>query len=359
MTTELTPEFATSIRGYDRIQVDDYVDTLREWLDTATARMQAAEGEAVQLREQVGRLRQHASELESEANQQPPRSLAAAGDRIARILALAEEGAEAAHVDAEGAANELLARAQRDADERARASLARQAEIEAWVAQATGQVEQIVGQAEQRAAMAAAQVTSEAEAGAAAHLTQAEQRATDLIQQAQAEAAKITEAASAEHARALLEMASHREDLSGQIRALEAQRNEVLAALTGLRESLHRTIGQLPGDPLPARHFAAGQTEVGAKSQAAEPDMATGQPLEPETLADQPQDPDKATGQYQAAGRPAAVTEQIAIDGKLPSNDQPASAGDPDNTMLFDQHASGPADASAQPNGSQHHRFDP
>jgi vacuolar-type H+-ATPase subunit I/STV1 len=352
MTTDLTPEFTTSIRGYDRIQVDDYVDTLREWLDTATARMQSAEGEVIQLREQVGRLRQQATELESEANQHPPRSLAAAGDRIARILALSEEGAAAVQVDAEAAANELLARAQRDADERSRASLARQAEIEAWVAQATGQVEQIVGQAEQRAAMAAAQVTSEADARAAAHLAQAEQRATELVQQAQAEAARISEASSAEHARALLEMAAHREDLSGQIRALEAQRDEALAALTGLRESLHRTIGQLPGSPSQARHFVAGEPAVATQADAApEPEKATA-PL------NSAQEPARVASESEHADEDPTQVDLTAFEHTLPSSDETAPAGDPDNTVLFDQHASGPADASAGPNGSHHHRQD-
>lgn len=273
MTTELTPEFTTSLRGYDRIQVDDYVDTLREWLDAATARMQAAEADASQLRDQSMRLRQRLAELEADAGQEPPRSLNALGDRVARILALAEEGAQAVQASAEAAAAELVTQAQHDAEETIRSTRARQVEIEAWLSQTTRQADQLVAQAEERAALAAAQLTSDAETKAAATAAVADQRARQTIAQAEAEAAGLTEAAQAERARTLQELAAKREELTGHIRSLEAQRDEVLAALTGLRESLHRTIGHLPS-------AAAAPAAPAAPVAAPEPPTAEAEPAD-------------------------------------------------------------------------------
>jgi cell division septum initiation protein DivIVA len=298
MTTELTPEFTTSLRGYDRIQVDDYVDTLREWLDAATARMQAAEADASQLREQTMRLRQRVAELEADADQEPPRSLNALGDRIARMLALADESAQAVQAGAESAAAELVTQAQADAEELIRSTRARQAEIEAWLSQTTRQADQLVAQAEERAALAAAQLTSDAEARAAATAAMAEQRAQELIARAESDAAELTDAAEADRARTLHELAAKREELTGHIRSLEAQRDEVLAALTGLRESLHRTIGHLP-------------SAAAANPPAANPPAAA-QPAE---------EADRATA---AADEPLDLTEASA-------------AGRPDETLLFDQ----------------------
>jgi cell division septum initiation protein DivIVA len=252
MTTDLTPEFTTSLRGYDRIQVDDYVATLREWLDTATARLERAEIEAGRLRDQVGQLQRRAADVEAQADQEPPRSVAALGDRVARLLSLAEEAAVAVEASAEAAALELVNQARIDADEVTLAARTRQSEIEAWLEQANRQAAIVVGQAEERAAAAAATITSEAEARAASREGQAEWRAREMVEQAQTEAAGIAEAARVERVRVLQELAAQREELTRQINSLEAQRNEVLTALTDLRESLHRTLGQQPAGISPS-----------------------------------------------------------------------------------------------------------
>ena len=62
LTPETTPEFSVTVRGYDRAQVDEYIDWIREWLGNATSRMKAAEGESAQLREQLREDGRHAIE---------------------------------------------------------------------------------------------------------------------------------------------------------------------------------------------------------------------------------------------------------------------------------------------------------
>ena len=130
MTTELTPQFAVTVRGYDRAQVDDYVDTLRNWHGNATARMQAAETEAAQLREQVVRLRQRVADLEQQTGQEPPRTITALGDRVTRILQLAEEAAAETRSEAESEARIIVAKAEDQAEAVASATRARQVEVE-------------------------------------------------------------------------------------------------------------------------------------------------------------------------------------------------------------------------------------
>jgi cell division septum initiation protein DivIVA len=239
MTTELMPQFATTLRGYDRIQVDSYVETLREWLETATARMEAAQAESLQLHQHVAWLRQRVAEFEAQSSHEPPRSVSALGDRVARILGLAEESAEAVRASAETTATEVVSKAHEEAAELSRASQLRQAEAEAMLAEATRQTEETVHRAEELAAQAAARVA---------------------------------------------------ERLDDQIRTLEAQRDGVLATLASLRESLQRAIGQLPADPqaeVPAAAGPAGRNGAPARGSARRTDATvTDGPMTSGTVTD-------------------------------------------------------------------------
>ena len=40
------PRFASAVRGYDRLQVDDYVERLHQWIEQADARAQQCEAAA-------------------------------------------------------------------------------------------------------------------------------------------------------------------------------------------------------------------------------------------------------------------------------------------------------------------------
>jgi cell division septum initiation protein DivIVA len=252
MTTELTPQFAVTVRGYDRAQVDDYVDTLRNWHGNATARMQAAETEAAQLREQVVRLRQRVADLEQQTGQEPPRTITALGDRVTRILQLAEEAAAQTRTEAEAEARIIVSKAQDEAESIARASRARQVEVDTFLTSATEQAQQAVQQAEQRASEAAARLTSEAEARAAERETEAKQRSQQIVAEAEANRARVLEQLAAEQARA-------RADVDG----LRGKRDEIRAGLTHLQESLHTTLKELPSDQPAAAEDNAGAPDIG------------------------------------------------------------------------------------------------
>lgn len=86
-----TPEFTVAMRGYDRLQVSDYIERLRDY--------------AAELEDRVARAETRAAEADralGEAN-----TPAALAPRLERILALAEEEAaetrRAAHEDADDA----------------------------------------------------------------------------------------------------------------------------------------------------------------------------------------------------------------------------------------------------------------
>jgi cell division septum initiation protein DivIVA len=258
MTTELAPEFAVTVRGYDRVQVDEYVDTLREWLGNATLRMEAAEGENAQLREQVMMLRNRLTQLDQQLGDTPPRSMQALGDRVTRILELAEEGAIAVQADADAEAVSILGRARQDAVDLVRAAQTRQVEMEAFIAGASEQAAALVHQAEAQGAEAAQRMLTEAEARAKASDAEAASREAQAAERARA----IVADAEAERERTLAHLKEEQDAIAAELQRLSAERDEVRDGLTRLREHLHRTISDLASAPPPPQD-TGGPTSAG------------------------------------------------------------------------------------------------
>ncbi|MDQ1358229.1 MAG: hypothetical protein QOJ52_1678 [Acidimicrobiaceae bacterium] len=240
MTTELAPQFAVTVRGYDRPQVDDYVDTLREWLGNATLRMEEAESENAHLREQVALLRNRLGQVDQHLNDSPPRSMQALGDRVTRILQLAEEGAIAVQADADAEAVAVIGRARQEAADLIATAQTRQADMEAFIAGAADQATVLVQQAEARATESANRLLAESEAQAAGREAQAAERGQAVVAEAEAQRGRI-----------LTQLREEQEAMRAELHRLEAERDEMRDGLTRLRESLHRTIAELPGGAPP------------------------------------------------------------------------------------------------------------
>ncbi|MHB8294041.1 MAG: hypothetical protein ACYDH5_05330 [Acidimicrobiales bacterium] len=122
------PEFAVALRGYDRAQVEDYVTKQSRWLEAAQARTEAAEEQLAAATGKVEDLRRKLRALEHQNLSSPPPSIEALGERVARILSEAWEAAEELRKEAESdaataraRADELLARTEATARERAAA----------------------------------------------------------------------------------------------------------------------------------------------------------------------------------------------------------------------------------------------
>jgi len=234
-TTELAPQFAVTVRGYDRAHVDDYVDTLREWLANATQRMEAAEFDSGQLREQVVTLRSRLAQLERQLGDGPPKTIEALGDRVSAILRLAEEGASTVQADADAEAVAIIGRARQEAADLIRDSQGRKAEMDAFIAGAADQAATMVQQAESRGAEAANRLLSEAEMRATTRETEARERSLAMAAEAEAQRDRI-----------LSQLHDDETTIRAELRRLAGDRDEVIKGLTRLRESLHRTISELP-----------------------------------------------------------------------------------------------------------------
>src|SRR5581483_11847029 len=87
-TTQLPdhPEFALVMRGYDRLQVDDYIERLTEWLAEAEHRQQRSEDDAKRLVAEVDARDRHIGELERERVASPGAVIEATAADVARLL---------------------------------------------------------------------------------------------------------------------------------------------------------------------------------------------------------------------------------------------------------------------------------
>lgn len=130
------PEFAVAVRGYDRAQVDDYLDRLHRWLADADARTATAEAVRDAPARDLSALRDRLASAEQRAGAPTPESMSAFGERIGQLLQGAVDAAE-----------ELRARAVAETDEQRRALAA---ERERVLAQARAEAEQVLDRARRR-----------------------------------------------------------------------------------------------------------------------------------------------------------------------------------------------------------------
>jgi DivIVA domain-containing protein len=100
--TKRRPEFTTSIRGYDRLQVDDYIDRLHNLLTHAERRAREAESEL--------EFREAESDLDLSRH-------ATIGPRVGQILDLAIAESKELRARIKQQSDALLARARREAED--------------------------------------------------------------------------------------------------------------------------------------------------------------------------------------------------------------------------------------------------
>ncbi len=247
--TAETSGFDVVLRGYDRRQVDDYLDRVEVALTEADER-HAADGERITtLEKQVAEVQDSLTATERRASGAPePASLLTA--RLAEMLRLAEEEAAAirdgATTEAEqvvGTAKEQAAResGERDAALRKReqevaraaetaetSTLQAQKDSEAVRTKAQGEADQLRSAADQEART----VRGDARAESEQLVAQARQDVQTLHEQARQEAAVIT----AEARR--------------QVDELGAQRDAIAVQLQNLRDAVSAAVAPLGGSPV-------------------------------------------------------------------------------------------------------------
>jgi DivIVA domain-containing protein len=138
-TKTTSPSFTVSLRGYDRMEVDEYLDSLAE----ALGQVELAEQRCQGLQAEVDRQKARISDLERRMNSEIPRNGVVLGERIAILLRSAEETASDTldRADEEARRTEEAAEAKgsgiiADAERRA---TARTRQIEQWADQVISQ----------------------------------------------------------------------------------------------------------------------------------------------------------------------------------------------------------------------------
>ena len=138
-TKTTSPSFTVSLRGYDRMEVDEYLDSLAQ----ALGQVELAEQRSQGLLAEVDRQKARIADLERRIHSEVPRNGVVLGERIAILLRSAEEtaGETMNHADeearrtkatAEASAADIIADAERRATARTR-------QIEQWADQVISQ----------------------------------------------------------------------------------------------------------------------------------------------------------------------------------------------------------------------------
>jgi DivIVA domain-containing protein len=215
-TNTTPPSFTVSLRGYDREEVDEYLDSLAD----ALGRVEQAEESARRLQAHVGRLNARIKELEERIRSDTPRSGAALGERIAQLLSEAEQAA----VDTVAAAKEEAAQIIAGAEARA-------VEAEELMRSVTARAEGEARRIEAAARGEASEIVAEAESRAAARTRQIEQWADQVISHTRAEEARM-----------IVERQKADDAARARLDALADQRTAATRTLTDLRDALTRAV---------------------------------------------------------------------------------------------------------------------
>ncbi|HET6963497.1 MAG TPA: DivIVA domain-containing protein [Acidimicrobiales bacterium] len=236
------PSFTVSLRGYDRMEVDEYLDSLAE----ALGQVEEAEERSRGLQAHIERLNVRIAELEDRIRADVPKTGGILAERISIMLRTAEETAADTINRAEAASAEMLEKAHEDvasAEDRARGAIAR-GEEQARRLEAAARAE-------------AAEIVAEAEGRASTRTRQIEQWAEQVISHTRAEEARM-----------LAEQQDKREQCEAELQALTEQRDAVAASIAQLREALGQALG-LVGTGKAAALKAGLQTDGPGGAEAA------------------------------------------------------------------------------------------
>lgn len=256
------PTFDLSLRGYDRRQVDEYLDRLEHTLSVTQADRDGVSARTQALQRRVDELQAEIESSRQELLESARPTYAGLGDRVAQLLRLAEEEAEQLRAEAlrdvshiRDNADELLAEAEQRAAMAERdfesALAARRQQAEQEDADKRNDLQRQLKAAEDRltgSEMAASEVAAAAQAQAAQLRRDAEQHAAALVHAARHDAERIMVEArnEAEHILVTANTAAEqrRKDSDAEIAQLVRRRDTIHQQLASVREVL----GGLPVD---------------------------------------------------------------------------------------------------------------
>ena len=214
--------FDVVLRGYDRRQVDDYLDRVEAALNDADARHAEDAQRLTALESQVIDMHERLADAERRAEGRPEPA-PVVGDRIAAMLRLADEEATALRDAARQETERVIAEAQLQAGQQSAKRTAELDQRERDIATAAEDADEIRRQAQQDAEAVRAR---------------AEEEAVATRQQAQEELRRLHEAGQ-------LEAAAMTTEARRQVEDLSRQRDAIAAQLQSLRDTLAGAVGPL------------------------------------------------------------------------------------------------------------------
>ena len=224
-TPSPTPRFATVVRGYDRLQVDDYVEHLHRWIEQADYRAQQCELAATRANSEAEQLRRRLASVDAGTLTATPESMKALGDRVGSIMQSSFQAAKDLHRRAEDQARARAAAAEENATQ--------------IIAEATLRAEEL-SRAAEGLFVQAQEALAGANTAASREVEEAEARAAtagqELLERARSEA------------RELARLTSEEEQVRReQLAVLDEHRNRVMEEIS----VLHKRLGSI-GDGLTA-----------------------------------------------------------------------------------------------------------
>jgi vacuolar-type H+-ATPase subunit H len=233
-----SPSFTVTLRGYDKDEVDEYIESVRESQEHEIDGRADAESRVQFLESELRRMSNRVSELETSVLSETPRSIEGLGQRLALILEHAEVGATETIEKASEEANEALVRARQDADRIMHAAEQRMADCESQAAIVIRSAEESAEKTQAQAQQSADLIVRDAEAHATARIADVEQWAAEVR-------AQILE----DQARAREEFARVKVVREQEIADLIARRRDVVDSLRQVCHSLEESISDA-GEPV-------------------------------------------------------------------------------------------------------------
>ncbi len=258
MATDVSPTFTIALRGYDKDQVDHYLENLCERTSETDNELFDLQEQSRYLETEHQRLGRRIEELEGAIRSETPHTVAALGERITLILTEAEEGAADTISQAEARADYVLGEAQLQAERLRQEAASSEAEARETLVAAQRQAEILAERIEAEGRTKAASIANDAELRARRRHEQIESWAQEVIANTQSEQAQLIE-----------EFAKIRRHHEAQVQSLLGERDDAIAALRSLQGSLSRAVERIPveprraaGAPIPAP--SAVRPEIGA-----------------------------------------------------------------------------------------------
>ena len=226
-----TPSFTVTLRGYDKEEVDEYIESLSHTRGDDVEALEQAEATIRSLESEIRRHAERVTKLESCIRDETPRSISALGERLTLILEQAEATANETVAQARQEADSAREEASQAAERITRYATYQASEAETRAVTVTRNAEERARQLEEEATNRAAVILDDAEA-------QAEARIAEINEWVGRVRAQII----SEQQQAAETFAITRARREAELHEIVLRRDALLTSLTAVCESVRGTV---------------------------------------------------------------------------------------------------------------------